>query len=803
MNSKVLTTLEFNKIVQKLSDIAGSSAAKKMCADLQPMSDLSEVKKAQKETSDALSRIWKKGSVPFDGLVDIGEPLKRLEIGSVLGTGELLAIKSVLGVSNEVKTYGRDVKDKTGANEKSGSNNSDEEYTDSLTPLFEQIEPLTYLKAEIDKCILAEDEIADDASHNLKNIRRQMKIAADRVHTQLNSFVNSKTGKDVLQDTLITMRDGRYCVPVKAEHRAQVDGIVHDQSATGSTVFVEPKAVVDLNNKLRDLAAKEAEEIQIILANLSNSCAEHIDEIYTNVDVLTKLDFILAKGALAKQMKATMPILNDHGYINIKQGRHPLLDVEKVVPIDVYLGKDFTLLVVTGPNTGGKTVSLKTVGLLTLMGQAGLHIPADDRSEIAVFDEVFADIGDEQSIEQSLSTFSSHMVNTVDILKQADENSLVLFDEIGAGTDPVEGAALAISILSYLKDVGARIMATTHYSELKLYALSTKGVSNASCEFNVETLQPAYKLLIGLPGKSNAFAISSKLGLSEDIIEGAKERIDSDDEQFEDVLNKIDQQRVQIEKDQETIAVYKSQIEGLKKEYEQKRKRLEKQRDRIVTEAKEEAAKILKDAKTTADKAISDINKNKTAANTKEMEQARGSIGEMLKDVQTPSIKRSIGSNEHKPSDFKLGTGVKVLSLNLNGHVTSLPDKDGNMDVQMGILNSKINIKDLEIIDEPDIKAPGFKKGSGGKIKMQKSTDVSMEINLIGKTVDEAISALEKYLDDAYIAKLPQVTIIHGKGTGKLRSAIQSYLKKCKYVDSYRNGTFGEGGSGATIVTFK
>ena len=803
MNSKVLTTLEFNKITKMLEDIAGSEAGKKMCQELTPMSDLNAIKTAQGQTSDALSRIWKKGSLSFAGLVDIAEPLKRLEIGSVLGAGELLLIRSVLRVSNEAKTYGRDVKDKTGANEKSGSNNSDEEYTDSLTPLFEQIEPLTYLKSEIDKCIIAEDEIADDASHNLKNIRRQMKIAADRVHTQLNSFVNSKTGKDVLQDSLITMRDGRYCVPVKSEHRAQVDGIVHDQSATGSTVFIEPKAVVDLNNKLRDLAAKEAEEIQIILANLSNSCAEHIDEIAHNVEILTLLDFIMAKGSLAKEMKATIPKFNDHGYINIKQGRHPLLDKETVVPIDVYLGKDFTLLVVTGPNTGGKTVSLKTVGLLTLMGQAGLHIPADDKSELAVFDEVFADIGDEQSIEQSLSTFSSHMVNTVDILKNVNENSLCLFDEIGAGTDPVEGAALAISILSSLKDTGARIMATTHYSELKLYALSTKGVSNASCEFNVETLQPTYKLLIGLPGKSNAFAISQKLGLSEDVIEGAKERIDSDDEQFEDVLEKIDKQRVQLEKDQDTIAVYKSQITSLKNEYEKKRKKLENQRERIVDEAKAEAAKILKDAKETADKAISDINKNKTNANTKEMEQARGSIGEMLKDVQTPSIKRSIQSKEYKPSDFKLGTGVKVLSLNLNGHVTSLPDKDGNMDVQMGILNSKINIKDLEIIDEPDIKAPGLKRGSGGKIKMQKSQEISMEINVIGKTVDEAINALEKYLDDAYIAKLPQVTIIHGKGTGKLRSSIQNYLKKCSYVDSFRNGTFGEGGSGATIVTFK
>lgn len=789
MNEKVLYTLEYNKIIDLLCEKAGSTPGRTLCEGLKPSSDLSVIQQNQTQTTDALKRIYQKGSISFSGLYDIGASLKRLEIGSVLGTGELLRIDSLLKVALRVKSFSR---------------KEDETSEDSLDKMFETIEPLSNLKNEIERCILSEDEIADDASVNLKNIRRQIKLTNDRIHNQLTSLVNSQSGRTYLQDSLITMRDGRYCVPVKQEYRSNVSGIIHDQSASGSTLFIEPAAVVALNNKLRELSAKEADEIQIILANLSALCAEHIYELQSDMDILTQLDFIFAKATLAKDMKATIPIFNNQGIIHIKQGRHPLLNPKTVVPIDVTLGKDFHLLIVTGPNTGGKTVSLKTVGLLTLMGQAGLHIPAFEGSKLAVFHEVFADIGDEQSIEQSLSTFSSHMVNIVNILKLADRDSLVLFDELGAGTDPVEGAALGISILSFLKNMGARIMATTHYSELKLYALSTKGVQNASCEFDVETLRPTYRLLIGLPGKSNAFAISGKLGIPDFIIEDARSRINEQDEKFEDVLSEIERQRIQIEKDQETIRVYKSQIKSLKKDYEMKSQKLDEQRDKILNKAREEALEVLKEAKETADEAIKNIHKHAKSGNTREMEKSRSRIGANLKKNQiTNAIKSTAPKKEYKPSDFKLGTGVKVLSLNLNGTVASLPNADGNLTVKMGILNSKVNIRDLEIIDEPDIKAPGLTRGSSGKIKMSKSLSVKMELNLIGKTVDEALGELEKYLDDAYLAKLPQVYIIHGKGTGALRSAVQNYLKKCSYVKSFRNGEHGEGGAGATVVEFK
>lgn len=788
MNEKVLKTLEYNKIINMLKDEAGSDLGRMLCSELKPSNDLNEIKKNQLETDDALKRIWQKGSVSFSGIKDIGESLKRLEIGSTLGVGELLSISSLLKVALRVKTFSR---------------NEDAE-RDSLDDLFESIEPLTNLNKEIEKCIISEDEIADDASFNLKNIRRQVKITNDRIHSQLSSLVNSQNGKTYLQESLITMRDGRYCVPVKQEYRGNVTGIIHDQSSSGSTLFVEPTAVVELNNKLRELSVKEAEEIQIILANLSISCAEYIDQLRCDLKLLPYLDFVFAKANLAKKMKASMPEFNSNRFINIKQGRHPLLDRKKVVPIDVNLGKDFTLLIITGPNTGGKTVSLKTVGLLSLMGQAGLHIPALPGSQLGVFNEIFADIGDEQSIEQSLSTFSAHMVNTVNILEKADSDSLVLFDELGAGTDPVEGAALGISILSFLKNMGVRTMATTHYSELKLFALSTEGVQNASCEFDVETLRPTYRLLIGIPGKSNAFAISQKLGLPQYIIDDAKSRIDADNEQFEDVLAELEQKKRQIEKDKETISVYKSQIASLKRDYEIKNKTLDEKKDKILSKARDEALDILKEAKETADEAIKTINKYGKSGNMKELEKSRSSVGSKIKKNQSSaSMKSSKQKKTYKPSDFKIGTGVKVLSMNLNGSVVTLPNADGNLTVKMGILNSKVNIKDLEIIDEPDIKAPGLNRTGSGKIKMNKSLNVKMELNLIGKTVDEALFELDKYLDDAYLAHLPQVYIIHGKGTGTLRNAIQTHLKKCPYVKSYRNGEHGEGGTGATVVEFK
>ncbi len=789
MNTKVLKTLEFHKIIEQLKEEAASDLGKNLCAELTPSTDLHEIKCIQQQTSDALTRIWQKGSVSFSGLHDIGESLKRLEIGSTLGMGELLRISSLLKVANRIKTFSR---------------REDADNKDSLDELFEAIEPLTNLNKEIEKCIISEEEMADDASYNLKNIRRQMKITNDRIHSQLNNLVNSQSGKTYLQDSLITMRDGRYCVPVKQEHRGNVSGIIHDQSSSGSTLFIEPAAVVELNNKLRELSAKEADEIQIILANLSVLCSEYMEQLKLDLETLPRLDFIFAKASLAKKMKATMPDFNDQRYIHIKKGRHPLLDQRKVVPIDVHLGSDFTLLIVTGPNTGGKTVSLKTVGLLSLMGQAGLHIPALDGSKLAVFQEIFADIGDEQSIEQSLSTFSAHMVNTVNILENADQDSLVLFDELGAGTDPVEGAALGIAILTFLKNMGTRTMATTHYSELKLFALSTEGVQNASCEFDVETLRPTYRLLLGIPGKSNAFAISEKLGLPKYIIDDAKSRIDAEDEQFEDVLAELERQKKQIEKDKETISVYKSQIASLKKDYEYKTKELNEKKDKILGKAREEALDILKEAKETADAAIKNINKYGKSGNAKELEKSRSAVGSKIKKNQSQtSMKTAAPSKVYKPSDFKLGTGVKVLSMNLNGTVASLPNADGNLTVKMGILNSKVNIKDLEIIDEPDIKAPGLTRNSSGKIKMNKSMNIKMELNLIGKNVDDALSELDKYLDDAYLAHLPQVYIIHGKGTGILRNAVQNHLKKCKYVKSFRNGEHGEGGAGATVVIFQ
>ena len=790
MNKKVLKTLEYNKIIDRLSDCACSELGKEKCRKLEPISDLNKIKNLQKETADALSLVWQKGSVSFSGLHDISASLKRLEIGSALGAGELLKISSLLKIALRVKTFAR-------------KEDADGE-PNSLDQLFDSIEPLSNLNSEITGCILSEDEIADDASANLKNIRRQIKITNDRIHSQLNSIINSQSGRTYLQDALITMRDGRYCVPVKQEYRSAVPGMIHDQSSTGSTLFIEPMAVVNLNNTLRELASKEADEIQVILANLSILCAEHLYELKTDMDILAELDFIFARAILAKNMKASEPIFSNNKHINIKHGRHPLLDPHKVVPIDIHLGKDFTLLIVTGPNTGGKTVSLKTVGLLTLMGQSGLHIPAFEGSMLAVFNEVFADIGDEQSIEQSLSTFSAHMVNTVNILNEADENSLVLFDELGAGTDPVEGAALGISILSFLKNIGTRTMATTHYSELKLFALSTDGVENACCEFNVETLRPTYKLLIGIPGKSNAFAIASKLGLPNYIIDDAKKRIDSENEKFEDVIAKLEESKLTIEKDREEIAAYKSQIKSLKRDYELKNKRLDEQREKIITKAREEAVDILKDAKELADESIRTINQGSKSHNTKAMEKSRSKLGSKLKENQSGlSMKASAAKKKHKPSEFKIGTGVKVLSLNLKGTISTLPNANGDVNVQMGILNSKVNISDLEILDEPDVKAPCLVRSNTGKIKMDKAKNVKMELNLIGKTVDEAIFELDKYLDDAYIAHLPQVYIIHGKGTGALRSAIQNHLKNLSYVKSYRNGEHGEGGAGATVVTFK
>lgn len=791
MNEKTLTKLEYNKIITLLSDQASSPAGKQKCQSLLPMMDLHELNLAQEQTEAAFTRIVKKGRLSFSGCYPIEDSLMRLEVGASLTCGELLKINKLLQVTNRAKSYGR--------------HDTVDEAEDCLDSYFNQLEPLTVLANEISRCIIDEDEIADDASSTLKTIRRNIMAVNDKVHSTLVSLVNGSL-KSYLQDALITMRGDRYCLPVKAEYRSQVSGMIHDQSSTGSTLFIEPMSVVKLNNDLKELYGKEQEEIQVILSKLSEEAAGYISEIRGNYRILTELDFIFAKGSLALSMHASKPIFNTKGYIHIREGRHPLLDKKKVVPITLTLGGDFDLLIVTGPNTGGKTVSLKTVGLFTLMGQAGLHIPALDRSELAIFEHVFADIGDEQSIEQSLSTFSSHMTNIVSFLKDVNERSLVLFDELGAGTDPTEGAALAIAILSYLHERGIRTMATTHYSELKVFALSEPGVENACCEFDVETLRPTYRLLLGVPGKSNAFAISSKLGLPDYIIEKAKEQLSEHDESFEDLLTDLEDSRRTIEKEREEIASYKREIEQLKQKFEKKQLRLDEQKERILKEANEKANSILREAKEFADETMKNFRKfGKENISAADMERERERIRKQLAKTQNDSkIEVQKPKKTYKPSDFKLGESVKVLSMNLTGTVSSLPDSKGNLFVQMGILRSQVNISDLEIIEEPTtITAKQMRRTSSGKMKMGKSMNISPEINLLGKTVDEAVAELDKYLDDAYLAHLSPVRIVHGKGTGALRQGVHNYLKRQKHVKSYRLGAFGEGDAGVTIVEFK
>ena len=793
MNEKVLKTLEYNKIIQRLTDFACSKEAKERCLALHPLTDKAEIEHLQQQVADALTRLFKAGHLSFSGVHSIHESLKRLEIGGSLNTTELLRICNLLEAAKRAKAFSRSEK----------SDLPD----DSLTAYFQELEPLTPLQEEIRRCILSEDEIADDASPALHKIRKSIRGMNDKIRNQMNSMINNSTTRTYLQDTVITMRDGRFCLPVKAEAKSQVPGMIHDQSSTGSTLFIEPLAVVNLNNELRELFLKEQEEIEVILANLSNLVGEYSEQLAHDYEILVELDFIFAKANLASEYDGVAPTFNEEGRIHIKKGRHPLLDKKKVVPIDVRLGDDFQLLIVTGPNTGGKTVSLKTVGLLTLMGQSGLHIPASERSELAIFEEVFADIGDEQSIEQSLSTFSSHTTNIVRILNQVNDRSLVLFDELCAGTDPTEGAALAISILSRLHAYGARIMATTHYSELKVFALSTPGVENACCEFDVETLSPTYRLLIGVPGKSNAFAISQKLGLAPDLIEDAKGRISENDENFEDLLADLEASRITIEKEHAEINQYKREVEALKEKLEQKQERLDNSRDKILREANEQAMAILKEAKDAADETIRNFNKyGKGTAPMSEMEKERTKIRNKMSETEKKlsNGKKAAAPNHKVPKNLRVGDSVKVLSMNLKGTVHTLPNAKGELYVQMGILRSLVNVNDLVLLEEDTSPASKkFSKTGAGKIKMAKSASVSTEINLIGKTTDEAIALLDKYLDDAYIAHLPSVRIVHGKGTGALRNAVQSHLKRCKIVKSYHLGEFGEGDAGVTIAEFK
>ncbi|MCR5153230.1 MAG: endonuclease MutS2 [Lachnospiraceae bacterium] len=771
-----------------LKNQAGSELGRNLCAKLKPMSDLEKISAAQAETRDALSRIYKKGSLSFNGVPDIRGAIKLLEVGSSLLASELLKISSVLTATLRVKSYGTTGED-TGE--------------DSLAERFSLLAPLSPLNNEIQRCIISEEEIADDASPGLKAVRRQIHITNDKIRDQLNSIVNSKEAKDMLQDNLITMRNGRFCLPVKSEYKSQFGGLIHDQSSKGSTIFMEPAAVVKLNNDLAELQLKEAKEIEKVLAELSAQAGQNTEELTYNINTLTELDFIFAKASLAKVMKATEPLFNKRGYINIKKGRHPLIDPHVVVPTDIHIGDDFTLLVITGPNTGGKTVTLKTVGLFTLMGQAGLHIPAFDGSELAVFNEVFADIGDEQSIEQSLSTFSSHMTNTVRILKSADKNSLCLFDELGAGTDPTEGAALAMAILNHLHAKGTRTIATTHYSELKIYALSTPGVSNACCEFDVETLRPTYRLLIGIPGKSNAFAISGKLGLSSDIIECAKSYIGSNDKTFEDVISDLEEKRLAMEREEMRINEMKAEAESFRNKYKEKTERLDAQKDKILREANEQARDILQEAKDYADQTIKKFNKWGISGNNKEMEQERSSLRERLGERENKlSVKKTVKKHVQN-EEILVGDKVLVLSLNLEGVVCSAPNPKGDLKVRMGAMETNVNVKDVQWISHQEKTVDKESKTLASKISINKSMSIHPELNLIGMRVDEALPELDKYLDDAYISHLPQVTIIHGRGTGALKDAVHAHLKRAGFVKSYRLGTFGEGDGGVTIVEFK
>lgn len=792
MNQKVLRTLEYNKIVERLAEYAFGADTKERCLSLLPSTSLSEITNAQQQTKDAMNRSLKKGRLDCSGIKPLSSAIRRVEIGGTMNIEELLGLCKLLETARRVKAYGRKEREDIPS--------------DSLSELFDGLEPLSPLCDEIRRCIISVDEISDDASSNLKSIRRSIRSTGDRIHAQLNQMLNNQNVRNCLQDFVITMRNGRYCLPVKAEAKSQITGMVHDQSSSGSTLFIEPMAVVNLNNELKELSIKEQDEIAVILATLSAKAGEYIPAIETDYQILTELDFIFAKAAYALEYNGITPHFNTERKIRILKGRHPLLDAKKVVPIDISLGSDFDQLVITGPNTGGKTVSLKTVGLLTLMGQAGLPIPAGDRSELAVFDDIFADIGDEQSIEQNLSTFSSHMTNIIHILKEANEHSLVLFDELCAGTDPTEGAALAVSILSYFHSRGIRTMATTHYSEIKIYALTTGGIENACCEFDVETLSPTYRLLIGIPGKSNAFAISKKLGLSDTLIEDARTRISSNEQNFEDLLSDLEASRITIEKEQAEINRYKSEITALKQQLKNKQEKLDESRDAILRKAKEEANQILQEAKDTADEAIRNFNKyGTTRPSIQEMEKQRTNIREKMAANEKKSSKEKETAiyNPKVPKKLRIGDSVKVLSMNLTGTVHSLPNAKGDLFVQMGILRSQVNIKDLVLIEDATPGSKKYAKTGAGKLKMSKSASVSTEINLIGKTVDEAIALLDKYLDDAYLAHLPSVRIVHGKGTGALRSAVQSHLKRQSYIKSFHLGEFGEGDAGVTIAEFK
>ena len=809
MNKRSLRILEFTKILSMVNEYAASPMAKRRIDRMKPQRDIDVIRKLQEETNDALNRLNRHGNISFSGLRDIGASIKRLEVQGTLTSQELLDIAAVLQVAKAVKQYG-DGSDLTEALASRNQEPVSQTTNDSLTERFNMLLPLEHIASEITRCILSENEYADDASSGLKNIRREIRLTNDKLHQQLDKIIKSDANRDQLQDSLITMRNGRYCIPVKQEYRSKFPGMIHDQSSTGSTLFIEPMAVVNLNNQIKELANEELLEIEKILETLSAQAATYISDIAYDLELLTDLDFIFAKAKFARATNSTRPIFNTDGIIDIRQGRHPLLEKHSVVPVDIRLGEAYNLLIITGPNTGGKTVSLKTLGLFSLMGQAGLHIPAMEESRLAVFDDIFADIGDEQSIEQNLSTFSSHMSNIVYIVQHATPNTLCLFDEPGGGTDPVEGAALAVSILNYLKSMGARCMATTHYSELKTYALSTDGVENASCEFDVATLRPTYRLTIGIPGKSNAFAIASKLGLPEYIITSAKEQIDSDAVDMETLLADLEASRRSMEEDEKAIEAYKQEIESLKESLKKKEENLDTKKAEILKNAREEARDIIEEAKETADQTIRDYNKwrsNPSKADMRTMEEKRSSLRNKIKDYEKAGASETKKqTSNHKASDFHIGDTVQVLSMGTRGTITKLPNNKGIAGVQMGIMSAMLPISDLLIIPESTISVNGEKqkyagrRAGGDHTTVNKAKTFSPELNVMGKTVDEACFEIDKYLDDAVLAHISRVTIIHGKGTGALRKGIWQYLKNHPLVQSYRSGEFGEGEYGVTIV---
>ena len=809
MNKRSLRILEFTKILSMVNEYAASPMAKRRIDRMKPQRDIDVIRKLQEETNNALNRLNRHGNISFSGLRDIGASIKRLEVQGTLTSQELLDIAAVLQVAKAVKQYG-DGSDLTEALASRNQEPVSQTTNDSLTERFNMLLPLEHIASEITRCILSENEYADDASAGLKNIRREIRLTNDKLHQQLDKIIKSDANRDQLQDSLITMRNGRYCIPVKQEYRSKFPGMIHDQSSTGSTLFIEPMAVVNLNNQIKELANEELLEIEKILETLSAQAATYVSDIAYDLELLTDLDFIFAKAKFARATNSTRPIFNTDGIIDIRQGRHPLLEKHSVVPVDIRLGETYNLLIITGPNTGGKTVSLKTLGLFSLMGQAGLHIPAMEESRLAVFDDIFADIGDEQSIEQNLSTFSSHMSNIVYIVQHATPNTLCLFDEPGGGTDPVEGAALAVSILNYLKSMGARCMATTHYSELKTYALSTDGVENASCEFDVATLRPTYRLTIGIPGKSNAFAIASKLGLPEYIITSAKEQIDSDAVDMEALLADLEESKRSMEEDEKAIEAYKQEIESLKESLKKKEENLDTKKAEILKKAREEARDIIEEAKETADQTIRDYNKwrsNPNKADMRAMEEKRSSLRNKIKDYEKAGASETKKqTSNHKASDFHIGDTVQVLSMGTRGTITKLPNNKGIAGVQMGIMSAMLPISDLLIIPESTISVNGEKqkyagrRAGGDHTTVNKAKTFSPELNVMGKTVDEACFEIDKYLDDAVLAHISRVTIIHGKGTGALRKGIWQYLKNHPLVQSYRSGEFGEGEYGVTIV---